>query len=61
MEVCFRFVLKIALITQRCFVTAEHCLHSVKVFSAPHTILPASGMGVHKKFRGDTAGAADPN
>jgi len=33
----------------------------VKVFSASHTTLPASRLGVHQKLGGDTAGTADPN
>ena len=43
------------------FVTAEQCFHRVKAFSAPHTTLPVSGLGVHKELGGDTAGTADPN
>lgn len=40
---------------------AEQCLHSVKVFSASPTALPVSGLGVHKRLRGETAGRDDPS
>jgi len=51
---CFGFVLKTVSMTQGCF-----CHYQVKAFSAPHTTPPASGLGVHKKLGGDTAGTTD--
>ena len=61
MGLCLGFVLETMLIMQRCFFIAEQCLHRVKAFSASHTALPASRLGVHKKLGGDAAGTADPN
>ena len=52
---CFGFVLKTVLITQRCF---HHCW--AKAFSASHPTPPARRLGVHKKLGRDTAGTADP-
>ena len=62
MELCFGFVLKSSVDnTLYVLVTAEQGLHRVKAFSAPHPTPPVSGLGVHKKLGGDTAGTADPN
>ena len=62
MGLCFGFVLETVLITQRdVLVTAEHCSHRAKVFSASHPTPPARRPGVHKKLGGDPAGTADPN
>ena len=55
-----RFVLETVLIIQDVLITAEQRLHRVKAFSS-HPTTPASGLGVHKKLGGDTAGTADPN
>jgi len=43
------------------FVIAERCLDRIKAFSAPHHALAASGLGVHRKVGGGTAGTADPD
>jgi len=59
MLVCFGFVLKTVL--RDVLTIAEQCLQSIMAFSALHTVLPASRLGVHKELGGDTAETADLN
>jgi len=41
---------------QNCILAiTEQCLLGVKAFSSAHTALPASRLGAHKKFGGNTA------
>ena len=61
MVLYFRYGTKTVLIHRDVLVSAEKCLHSVKVFSASHAAPPANRLGVYKKQWGDTAGTADPN
>lgn len=60
MVLCFRFEMKIAIITHTdILVVAEQSLHRVKEFSASHSVLPEKNLRVHKKLRGNGARIAD--
>jgi len=60
MVLCFGFVTKPSTDNTGMFRLPLSSAHRVKAFSASYPTPPVSGLGVHKKLGGGTAGTADP-